>query len=399
LYAEASGWDLFQESSETAAGGEGVRYVATADIADFYNQISHHRICSALEGAGVRASRAANLERFLTALAGGQSRGIPVGPMASALLAEAVLTDVDSYLLGQGYKHTRYVDDFRFFCDDRRCAQRALHDLSDYLNTAHRLTLHKTSVMRVAEFKQNALFDPRRLEESEGLTRLEKLQADLAGYQEDPTDVDVPDEEKAELARELLRDLFESCVETRPLHLGLARHLLRRARAYRTTTLRRKVLANLDVLAAVMRDTALYLQTTTFRGRVNQLAGSLERFVESGDFGFLPFARIWVAELAVQSIAAHDRETAIRICEAVADDVGLRPTALLAREVRDVAWVRARKETWQNNKPWDRRAIIWAGSILPEDERQAWLRRVADIGDDLDAAVALTAIVADESNL
>jgi len=59
----------------------------------------------------------------------------------------------------------------------------------------------------------------------------------------------------------------------------------------------------------------------------------------------------------------------------------------------------ARKETWQNNKPWDRRAIIWAGSILPEDERKAWLGKVADIGDDLDATVALTAIVADESSL
>ena len=69
-------------------------------------------------------------------------------------------------------------------------------------------------------------------------------------------------------------------------------------------------------------------------------------------------------------------------------ELGLRPLALLAKHEQDLAWVRERKETWGNNSPWDRRAIIWASTALPRDERNPWLRLVEQNGDHLDRAVA-----------
>src|SRR5439155_691411 len=116
-------------------------HVLVADIADFYNQISRHRLRNALETAGVQPDRAANTENMLSQITTKQSRGIPVGPYASIVLAEASLHDVDLFLVGRGRPHLRYVDDFRVFCTSRREANSALHDLSSYLHTAHRLTL------------------------------------------------------------------------------------------------------------------------------------------------------------------------------------------------------------------------------------------------------------------
>jgi hypothetical protein len=61
---------------------------------------------------------------------------------------------------------------------------------------------------------------------------------------------------------------------------------------------------------------------------------------------------------------------------------------LLAKNLKYLDWVRGQKETWQNNGPWDRRAIIWAASILSVDERKHWLKRIQNTEDILDSTIA-----------
>lgn len=61
---------------------------------------------------------------------------------------------------------------------------------------------------------------------------------------------------------------------------------------------------------------------------------------------------------------------------------------MLAKALNQTDWVRERKENWQAATPWDRRAIIWAGTALSPDERNYWLKRVQGSQDILDAAIA-----------
>ncbi len=113
LFRKETGWADFHEQSE-ASQRKDCKYVILADISDFYNQISHHRIQNALSSAGVSEAKSKATERFLGNInAGHHSRGIPVGPAASILLAECALADVDNFLLRRKFRHTRYVDDFR----------------------------------------------------------------------------------------------------------------------------------------------------------------------------------------------------------------------------------------------------------------------------------------------
>ena len=141
-----NGWKDFHSRSSELAKAEGTSHVLSADISDFYNQLGQHRIQNAMEFASISVDRSENVEAFLNQLTGKQSQGLPVGPFASIVLAEACLIDVDNFLLRQNALYTRYVDDFRIFCTSRKQAIELKHDSP---NTCFRSTGFRWSPQRV----------------------------------------------------------------------------------------------------------------------------------------------------------------------------------------------------------------------------------------------------------
>ncbi|MDD5410640.1 MAG: RNA-directed DNA polymerase [Methylobacter sp.] len=387
LFRKNNGWDDFhQQSRELAQCGE-YKFVLTADIADFFNQIGHHRVRNALELAGVNKDRAKNIENLLMNFTRGQSQGIPIGPNASVIFSEACLSDVDNFLLRKGYIHTRYVDDFRLFCKSREEAYRALHDLTEYLYTAHRLSLqsHKTHLYDVGDFVTEEMIDPEELENKTQEEKLEALQEFFSQYQE-PEESDEPDINA--IIRDNLVDLFQACLDSTPLHLGTAKYLLRRATALRTGILREVVLDNMDKLAPTMREVAYYIVATTNTEYAEEVGNKFCKGCQSTNYEFLPFLQIWLLDV-LQTKMVDSLETEVaQLCEKYNVALGQRPYALLARSKGYHDWVREQKETWQNNSPWDRRAIIWAAKALSNDEMNFWLKRVQNAGDILDKAIA-----------
>src|SRR5206468_11490050 len=85
------------------------------------------------------------------------SQGLPVGPVASNLLAEALLVEVDDYLSARGRTFVRYVDDFRIFCNSEADATEALHELGEHLLLEERLSLNprKTTVLTTARLAKS----------------------------------------------------------------------------------------------------------------------------------------------------------------------------------------------------------------------------------------------------
>src|SRR5690606_30747351 len=111
------------------------RFVAIADVADFYPRIYQHRLENVIESTATTA-RATDVARVLVRkliakLIGGNSYGIPVGPYASRLLGEAVLIDVDSYLQSRGIDFVRWVDDYNLFARSEYLAQSTVFDLGE----------------------------------------------------------------------------------------------------------------------------------------------------------------------------------------------------------------------------------------------------------------------------
>ena len=121
------GWKSFTDLSLRQIA-TGTSYVVVADIAGYYESIDISTLVSDLRGldcdeeAVVLLSQCLN--RWSQTLISG--RGIPQGFTASDVLGKLYLDSVDQRLDVDGFRHLRYVDDFRIFCADRREARAAL---------------------------------------------------------------------------------------------------------------------------------------------------------------------------------------------------------------------------------------------------------------------------------
>ena len=95
---------------------------AVADVHDCYGSISPETIASLL------GSEAAPAVAFLRRAHDQGVRGLPIGPDPSAILANAVLAEMDGAIRGAGARHLRWVDDVFLWgsSDDVRRALSAL---------------------------------------------------------------------------------------------------------------------------------------------------------------------------------------------------------------------------------------------------------------------------------
>jgi hypothetical protein len=393
-----NGWPAYHSQSKKLASNQEVESVLIADISDFYNQVYHHPLENALDVAGVSLERRQNIVGFLSQLTATQSRGIPVGPYASILLAETCLNDVDGFLLRKGYPHTRYVDDFRIFCRTRRRAVLILHDLTEYLHTSQRLSLvpGKTRIRSKARFLKYELRDPAEEEQAGQESVLTKTLSEMSAagtpeYSGEIEELEVNEEILNEATRENLKELFKGCVADRPLHLGLARHLLRRATQLRTNVLLDTAMSNLPVLSPVLRDLIRYLRVAIPKKSTNKSESYGARILEhlqSSEYGDIPYLHLWFLELLRLRPDLASSDKALRAAETAESLLGLRMTALLARVYRQRDWIRSHKETWRNHRDWDRRAILASAAVLPNDERNHWLGMIQGTASGLDRAVA-----------
>ncbi len=392
LFRRKNGWPDFHSKSEELARSNSTNYVLTADISDFYNQIYLHRVQSALESSGVEIERSRHIEEFLKNLTAKQTQGVPVGPSGSILLAEACLSDVDSFLLRKGYKHTRYVDDFRIFTADHSTAIQALCDLTEYLYSAHRLSIQgaKTDIFSVEKFIREELLDPEERELAEKFARLSEMieEIGIPSFYSDPEEIEVTPEMENEAILETISSLFQEVVSDKAVHLGFARYLIRRARALRTRVILSDVLSNIEKLLPVMRDLIRYLLTVYPRSDPNQVGSVLVNLLENSDYRTIPYIQYWILYSFSEVPSFCSTQKALALAENSHQTIRDRAAALIARSHEVIDWVRERKETWTNTGPWGQRAIIWAGSILPGSERNAWLGPITNSPVHLNAIIA-----------
>jgi hypothetical protein len=393
LFAAGNGWETWTRRSVELAKESSTTYVVTADISDYYSQIGHHRVCNALESAGVGSSRAQSIEKMLGAWSALQSRGLPVGPHASIVLAEACMNDVDQHLSSRGYRHLRYVDDFRIFCRSHAEAIRAIHDLCDYLFTAHRLSLQpqKTRTYAASTFISMVVERPELLEQTRKAEHIKEL-VDLfqaAGYSVEQDDIDT-----SKLNLDVLVELFQECITAHPVRLGLLRYVLRRAAKLGTNRLQDATLSKLSALLPVMRDVCLYLKKAKDKATQTQVAERLIAFGVDSEYAFQPYLQEWIVDVITTAFAdSCDDTRLLALARETRTGMGLRGEALIARVRKDISWVRLYKERWRALGPWERRAVIWAGAILADDERHAWKKTVLSTTTDLlDRAVAIRAL-------
>lgn len=119
--------------------------VLRTDVKDCFGSIAPAVVESALVGIGCDPAESVAIGAILAELARDGARGLPVGPPASSILANAVLAGVDRALMGM--PHLRWVDDVIVFCEDAAEAGRTLFRLQRELaEVGLRIAWRKTSV-------------------------------------------------------------------------------------------------------------------------------------------------------------------------------------------------------------------------------------------------------------
>ena len=116
------------------------KYLVKADISTCFPSIYSHSLPWALVGKDVAKANCHNdslwynkIDAACYTLKNGETHGLLIGPYASNLLSEVILTVVDKIMYDKGYKYYRNIDDYECYVDSYEKAQRFLHDLEDAL--------------------------------------------------------------------------------------------------------------------------------------------------------------------------------------------------------------------------------------------------------------------------
>lgn len=367
FFAGGSGWSDFGQKTESLA--DTYENVLVTDITDFYNQIYLHRLNNAVELSNSSLKPLADdIENFLATLNNKASQGVPVGPAASIVMAEAVLIDVDSFIKDQGVHHTRYVDDFRIFSNSVRELYSILEKLTLYLYENHRLTVssEKTFVMNAKEFVQNHLHNNYAEERIQLLETLEVFNP----YTNEVEEIEVEVEDEDALRQAQLVAAVEKVITYEHLDLGLARGVIRAARRHSIPDLAPHILVNFDFFAPAVNDAALYLHEVTDDYLAEELTSEIEAIISSPSIDS-QICRFWIEWYIAQHAALLKSE---KLHSFVFGGPNIENQALAAITTKNVAWVRNHKANVYNLGGWARRAVLNSSRVLPSDERTHWLK-------------------------
>lgn len=109
--------------------GSDARYVAVSDVRACYASITPDVMTALLRALGAPEASVNEIGSWLRVLRDEGVEGLPVGPAASALLADAVLTAGDDAIRATGAAHVRWVDDVTIFASDAPTRATALEAL------------------------------------------------------------------------------------------------------------------------------------------------------------------------------------------------------------------------------------------------------------------------------
>jgi hypothetical protein len=403
---DESGWANFTSKTEELAGRFADGVVLVLDITDFYNQIYVHRIRNIIEEAGGKPfeEHGRALEAFLINLNAKTSRGVPVGPATSIILAEAIMADIDKKVLTYTRDFARWVDDIRIFFESKEHALFVLHELTRYLYSSHRLVFsgEKTDVFPVAQFREHHMANEEREEDMARAATaeemalgqlLEELMEDAPPYVGEILAADVAADyekiyEKAaeipefEVTSKAYAQLLAKKMEEEKLDMAMLRHLLRRSARYRIRSILPIVFQHLDRLMPVFREVAIYWSRVVNEDVAQRYRSHFKAILDSHHMK-LPFVNMWMAH-----VLRNRHFAKVNLPERYEQLERIRDRALIARRNRDVTWVKSHKDGLDVMGPWDRRAVLYAASILSRDE----LRYLADLmsakGDEVDSALA-----------
>ena len=364
---EYNGYGEFLEKAEELADEFEGGVVLICDVVDFYNQIYLHRVNNVLSEAGSKSGKV--IEDFLSGLNTNVSRGIPVGPAPSILIAEAIMSDINKKILGFTNYFVQYVDDVYIFFEDEYEAKSFLHELTKYLHSNHRLVLSpdKTKILNTDDFKTDYLREESRVEKDAIHKKLEGLSGHYSSPEESKDFDKLEAPEKLKIRTETYFELFDEAFKFKQLEIGLMRHILRQAGRYKIRNIIPKIFKHFDNLLPVIREIVIYFDRVLNSATVKKYEKKFSELLEN-PYLTLPYINMWIFTLFQNE---HFNSTSIKID--YSKIIRIREKALIAKREHNLTFIKDIKDGIDTLGIWDKRAILYSSIILSEDEVKHWL--------------------------
>ncbi|RVG50673.1 RNA-directed DNA polymerase [Sinorhizobium meliloti] len=379
LYDKDTSWNDFWSSASLRARGSGA--VLYCDIADFYNQIYHHVLENQLIASGLPNQATKWIVSLVESTTAGVSRGVPIGPHAAHLLAEASLIPVDNSMASSGIDFIRYADDIIIFAKSEHEARRSLARLASILDKQQRLTLqrHKTTFFKPSDFVRycSEMIEDRPVndEEAEVLEIVRKYSRGNP-YRTISYDEILP-RDWAKISEAVLRKIIEEYVQADEVDFIRLRWFYRRLAQVGHPDAIDVTLENIEFLTPCFASICTYLASvqTIPPERWIKIGSRLLELLEIPDISDSEYFRLSILSLFSRNAHInHFTELAWRYSGS--DSFAKREILLAAAAGGAIDWLREFKESYESMDPWQQRAFLYCAASFPDDERKYFLNRL-----------------------
>lgn len=359
------------------------KYAINLDIADFYNQIYHHTIENQLISIGIPNQVTKWLMGLLESITAKVSRGIPVGPHATHLIAELVMIDIDESMELKGFDFCRYVDDIIIFCDDQVEAKIIINKMAELLDKQQRLILQKQKTHIYSDMKvfakhcDNMIQDqPINNQEENILKILDEKSSGRNPYEQINIQKLSSDDLKY-FTKEILESIFQEYLDGKDPNYNRLRWFLRRLSQVGVPNGVEYCIKNTDELIPALSDVCQYLISASqnYNGDWKTLGDLVLERLNSDIIKSSEYFQLSLLSLFSKN---KDLNHIISLVKMYNNSSPLlrRKIILSAYVNQSVPWIRELKESYGTMDIWSQRSYIIATSCLPKDEKKFFLNNI-----------------------
>jgi retron-type reverse transcriptase len=373
LYDSQSGWNSFWTKAKQISLTAGS--IIYCDISDFYNQIYHHTVENQLIESGLPNQAIRWIISLLESTTAGVSRGVPVGPHAIHLIAEASLIPVDNSLSSYNLKFLRYADDILVFCDSHKDAQKAFRIIANVLDKQQRLTIqrHKSKIMDKSEFILlcNSMIEDRPINNKEKymLDILKKYSKNDPYKMISYNSIDSAD--WSSISEANIRNIILEYIDKDRVDFIRLRWFYRRLAQVGHPGALGISLDRIDDLTPCLASICNYISSIQTLDNSDWLTigTKLLLLMDSDLFAESEYYKLSVLSLFSRNLSLNHISEIISLY--TSGDPFVRREVLLAAGSNKAAdWLREHKESFENMDPWQRRAFVYCLRLFPKDERK-----------------------------
>jgi retron-type reverse transcriptase len=381
LYDRNFDWTPFWETCYRRASK--YSHALILDISDFYNQIYHHTVENQLIESGLPNQVKRWVLELLKSLTAKVSRGIPVGPHAAHLLAEASLIPIDNSLVAQGIDYLRYVDDLVVFVNSDIEARKNIYRIADILDKQQRLVLNKqkTRILSSQDFQNycKGMIEDRPINDLEDqLLRIIRRYSGGNPYQTIRLS-EISSDDRKLFNQERIESILNEYLSKSSVDFVRLRWFLRRLTQVGHPGAIIFCLNNLKSLTPALADVCHYLLSASINYQEDcaELGKKLIDLLSNELISSNEYFQICVLSLFARNGDFNHFSSLVKLFDSSSGNIR-REIILSSRNCNGADWLRELKESYPSMNIWCKQAFLVSAKSLPLEERKFFAEYVRE---------------------